>query len=129
MDDWTAAVAEARTRGTAPAQLPDGLGAILNAGNVKAVIEADAIDPQALAAKIPTGTPVLVTCSDSDGQANCEAVRPLTASLKHTALTVVDLDGVNHVLRDDPTDNVANYAKPAPLSPQLITALDNFVTR
>lgn len=129
LDAWAAAVAEARTRGTAPAQLPDGLGAILNAGNVKAVVEADAIDPQALAAKIPTGTPVLLTCSDSDGQADCESVRPLTASLKHTALTVVDLQGVNHVLRDDPSDNVANYAKPGPLSPQLITALDNFVTK
>lgn len=129
LDAWAAAVTEARTRGTAPPQLPDGLGAILNAGNVKAVVEADAIDPIALAAKVPTGMPVLVTCSDSDGQASCAAVRPLTAALKHTALTVVDLKGVNHVLRDDPSDNVANYAKPGPLSPQLITALDNFVTR
>lgn len=129
VDAWAAAVAEARTRGTAPPQLPDGLGAILNAGNVKAVVEADAIDPLALAAKIPTGTPTLLTCSDSDGQSGCEAVRPLTAALKRTALTVVELKGVNHVLRDDPSDNVANYAKPGPLSPQLITALDTFVTR
>ena len=36
---------------------------------------------------------------------------------------------VNHVLRDDPTDNVANYVKPGPLSPQLTAALDQFVTR
>lgn len=129
LDAWAAAVAEARSRGTAPAQIPDGLGAILNAGNVKAVVEADAIDPQALAARVPTGMPVLVTCSDSDGQANCESIRPLTAALKHAELTVVDLKGVNHVLRDDPSDNVANYAKPGPLSPQLITALDNFVTK
>ena len=129
LDAWAAAVAEARTRGTAPAKLPDGLGAILNAGNVKAVVEADGIDPLALAAKLPTGTPVLLTCSDSDGQASCESVRPLTASLKHTALTVVELKGVNHVLRDDPSDNVANYAKPGPLSAQLVTALDTFVTK
>jgi hypothetical protein len=127
VEAWATAVAEARTRGTAPKQLPDGLGAILNAGNVKAVVEADAIDPLALAVKIPTGTRALLTCSDSDGQAGCEAVRPLTAALKHTALTVVELKGVNHVLRDDPSDNVANYAKPGPLSPQLITALDGFV--
>ncbi len=129
LDAWAAAVEEARTRGTAPRQLPDGLGAILNAGNVKAVVEADAIDPIALAVKVPTGTPVLLTCSDSDGQANCAAVRPLTAALKHTALTVLDLKGVNHVLRDDPTDNVANYAKPGPLSAQLTAALDTFVTK
>lgn len=129
LDAWAQAVDQARTRGTVPAQLPDGLGAILNAGNVKAVVEADAIDPLALAEKLPTGTPVLLTCSDSDGQASCQAVRPLTAALKHAALTVVDLKGVNHVLRDDPSDNVANYAKAGPLSPQLITALDTFVTK
>ncbi|MGW0160433.1 hypothetical protein ACWDUN_14070 [Mycobacterium sp. NPDC003323] len=129
LDAWGAAVAEARTRGTAPAQLPDGLGAILNPGNVKAVVEADAIDPLALAVKVPTATRVLLTCSDSDGQAPCPAVRPLVDALKRTALTVVELRGVNHVLRDDPTDSVANYANQDPLSPQLIAALDTFVTR
>jgi len=125
---WNAAVEEARTKGTAPAKLPEGLGAILNPGNVKAVVEADAIDPVALAAKVPAGTPVLVTCSDSDSQANCAAEVALTAALgRHTALTVVGLQGVNHVLRDDPTDNVANYASKDPLSSQLVAALDAFV--
>ena len=81
----------------------------------------------ALAAKVPAGTPVLLTCSDSDGQAKCDAVKPLIDALEHTALTVVELKGVNHVLRDDPTDNVANYAKQDPLSPQLVSALDGFV--
>ena len=37
-------------QGTVPDKLPEGLGAILNPGNVKAVVEADAIDPLALAA-------------------------------------------------------------------------------
>ena len=41
----------------------------------------------------------------------------------------VELDGVNHVLRDDPTDNIANYASGGPLSPQVISALDEFVTK
>jgi uncharacterized protein len=126
---WLAAVDEVRTKGTAPAKLPQGLGAVLNPGNVKAVVEADAIDPLALAAKVPAATPVLLTCSDSDGQAGCVAEQPLIAALKHTALTVVELKGVNHVLRDDPTDNVANYAKKDPLSPQLVTALDGFVNK
>ena len=120
---------QARTRGTAPAQLPDGLGAILNPANVKAVVEADAIDPLALAARVPAGTPVLLTCSDADGQASCDAERPLIEALGHTALTVVELKGVNHVLRDDPSDNVANYAKQDPLSPQLVSALDGFVSK
>ena len=54
---------------------------------------------------------------------------PLVDALAHTALTVVELKGVNHVLRDDPTDNIANLAKKAPLSPQLTAALDEFVTK
>ena len=44
-------------------------------------------------------------------------------------LQYVAFKGVNHVLRDDPTDNVANLIKPGPLSPQLTAALDQFVTR
>ncbi|MGE2715904.1 hypothetical protein ACQI4L_17745 [Mycolicibacterium litorale] len=127
--NWLAAVEEIRTKGTVPAQLPEGLGAIVNAGNIKAVIEADRVDPLALAAKVPAGTPVLLTCSDSDGQAKCDALQPLIGALAHTELTVVELEGVNHVLRDDPTDNVANYAQQAPLSPQLVEALDGFVTK
>ncbi len=127
---WTAAVAQARGSGTVPAgQLPDGLSAILNAGNVKAVAETDRIDPVAEAARIPAATRVLVTCSDSDAQASCEDLGPLTAALAHTDLTVAELEGVNHVLRDDPTDNVANYAKKDPLSPQLISALDAFLAK
>jgi hypothetical protein len=126
---WTATVATARTTGVAPPKLPEGLGAILNPSNVKAVLETDAIDPLALAAKLPAAMPVLLTCSDSDGQASCPAEKELIGALAHTRLTVAALKGVNHVLRDDPTDNVANYAKQAPLSPQLIRALSGFVGR
>jgi hypothetical protein len=127
LTQWNAAVTAVRTTGTVPAKLPEGLGAVLNPSNVKAVIEADAIDPLALAARIPGGTPVLLTCSDVDTQASCGSEGGLTAALAHTALTVVALKGVSHVLRDDPTDNVANYAKPGPLSPQLTAALRTFV--
>jgi hypothetical protein len=126
---WQAAVQQVRTTGSAPEKLPDGLGAIVNPGNAKAVAEADAIDPLDLAARIPAGTPVLLTCSDSDGQANCTGIAPLAKALEHTSLTLVQLQGVNHVLRDDPTDNVANYAKKAPLSPQLTAALNAFVDK
>nr|WP_284230554.1 MULTISPECIES: hypothetical protein [unclassified Mycolicibacterium] len=126
---WNAAVDEARTKRTAPAKLPEGLGAILNPSNVGAVVEADAIDPLTSAAALPAGMPVLATCSDSDSQATCPADQPLFDSLAHTALTVVRMTGVNHVLRDDPTDNVGNYARQDPLSPQLLTALDGFVDK
>lgn len=126
---WAAAVEQIRTMGTVPDKLPEGLGGIVNPGNVKAVIEADAIDPLALAAKVPAGMPVLLTCSDSDTQATCDQEKPLIDALQHAALAVVRLDGVNHVLRHDPTDNVGNYSKQDPLSPQLLSALDQFVAR
>lgn len=126
---WLAAVQQVRTAGTVPPNLPEGLGALLNPGNVRAVIEADKIDPLALAAKLPAGMPVLLTCSDSDEQARCDAEKPLIDALGHTALTVVELKGVNHVLRDDASDNVANYSKQDPLSPQVVSALDGFVTK
>ncbi|MCW1958503.1 MAG: hypothetical protein KIH64_008165 [Mycobacterium sp.] len=127
LNTWQAAVNQIRTQGSVPAALPDGLSAIVNPHNVKAVAEADAIDPLELAARIPAGTPVLLTCSDSDAQASCTGIAPLARALEHTALTRVDLNGVNHVLRDDPTDSVANYAKKAPLSPQFVDALNTFV--
>ena len=127
LTSWLAAVDQVRAKGTVPEKLPEGLGAMLNPGNVNAVMEADKIDPLSLAARVPTGTPVLLTCSDSDGQARCDTVKPLIGALEHTALTVVELKGVNHVLREDPSDNVANYSKQDPLSPQLVNALDAFV--
>ncbi|WP_197503294.1 S9 family peptidase [Mycobacterium sp. E740] len=126
---WLTAVDEIRTKGTVPSNLPEGLGALVNPGNLKAVIEADKIDPLALAARVPAGTPVLLTCSDSDSQAGCDAIRPLADALRHTALTLVELKGVNHVLRDDPSDNIANYASQGPLSPQVVEVLDGFVAK
>ena len=124
---WLAAVDEIRTKGTVPANLPEGLSAIVNKDNLNAIVEADKIDPLQLAARLPDGMPVLLTCSDSDAQASCETERPLIGALKHTALTVVELKGVNHVLRDDPTDSIANYGKPGSLSPQVVEAIGKFV--
>jgi uncharacterized protein len=126
---WTSAVKQARADGTVPAQLPDGLSAILNPGNVKAVVEADAINPIALAMLVPAGTPVLLTCSDSDGQAECQTVQPLADALKQTQLDFVKLKGVSHVLKDDPSDAITNYAKDQPLSSQFVTALDSFASK
>lgn len=124
---WLGAVDQIRTKGTVPADLPEGLSAIVNKDNISAIVEADKIDPLQLAAALPDGMPVLLTCSDSDSQASCLIERPLIDALKHTALTLVELRGVNHVLRDDPTDSIANYGKPGPLSPQVVDAIGKFV--
>jgi len=103
------------------------LSAILNPANVKAVVESDAINPVALAMLVPAGTPVLLTCSDTDGQATCQAVQPLAAALAAAKLDFLQLKGVSHVLKDDATDSITNYAKDQPLTPQFVSALDNFV--
>lgn len=124
---WLAAVDQVRTTGTLPANLPQGLSAMINPANLKAVIEADSIDPVKLAAALPDGMPVLLTCSDVDRQATCADEKPLIDALRHTQLTVVELKGVNHVLRDDPTDNIGNYGKGGPLSQQVLDAIDRFV--
>ena len=79
--------------------------------------------------RVPAGTPVLLTCSDSDTQAYCDAERPLIEALGHTALTVVELKGVNHVLRDDPERQRGQLRQAGPLSPQLVSALDEFVNK
>lgn len=129
VETWRTAVEQIRTTGTVPTDLPDGLTAIVNPGNVAAVAEADRIDPLTLAAAVPAGTPVLLTCSDADSQALCSAVRPLADALRHTDLTVVELRGVNHVLRDDPTDSIANYAKKEPLSSQVVDAVAGFAAK
>jgi hypothetical protein len=129
MAAWTAAVAQARKDGTVPAQLPNGLSAILNPRNVSAVLQTDGINPVALAMLVSAGTPVLLTCSDSDGQAKCDAVKPLADALGRTKLDFVQLSGVSHVLKDDPTDSVTNYANKQPLSSQLAGALNDFVGR
>jgi alpha-beta hydrolase superfamily lysophospholipase len=126
LNAWLAAVDQIRTKGTVPDNLPEGLNAIVSKGNLNAILDADKIDPLALAAAVPAGMPVLLTCSDSDAQASCAAERPLIDALHHTALKVVELKGVNHILRDDPTDSIANYGKPGSLSPQVRDALKDF---
>jgi hypothetical protein len=122
---WNAAVVEARTTGTAPAKLPR-LGAILNPATSRPSLK----PTPSTRWQWPPRCPRAPRCSCRvrfRRPADCAAEKPLMGALGHTALTVVELKGVNHVLRDDPTDNVANYAKKDPLSPQLITALDGFV--
>ena len=88
----------------------------------------------ALAARIPAGTPVLLTCSDTDRQALCNTMKPLIDALAHTALTVVELKGVNHVLRSvasaDRAANVATYGDATlPNAPSVAATIAAFVKR
>lgn len=86
-------------------------------------------DPARLAAKLSPGTPVLVTCSNSDLQVSCSDISPVRTGLAgaRAATDFVLLSGVDHVLKQDPTGSSANYTKPLPFSPQLRQALRSFV--
>ena len=51
----------------------------------------------------------------------------MAAALAHAQLEFVALKGVSHVLKDDPTDSITNYATDQPLSQEFVSALDGFV--
>jgi dienelactone hydrolase len=127
----TRAIAQLRASGTVPAGLPDGLPNVLNSGTALFLSQADRYDPAQLAAHLAPGTPVLVTCSNADLQVSCGEVHHLLAGLAQgqAATDFVQLTGVDHVLKQDPTGSAANYGQPRPFSPQLQQALRLFVER
>jgi hypothetical protein len=123
------AIARLRRTGTVPANLPYGLASLLNASTARFLYQADRYDPAVLAAALPAHTPVLVSCSNADIQVSCAEVNHLVAGLaKADASTdFVHLDGVDHVLKVDPSRSGAGYTKALPFSPQLRAALRSFV--
>jgi uncharacterized protein len=82
-----------------------------------------------VAAKLPRGMPVLVTCSDADTQITCEDADHLMSGLNSagTKTDYVHLTGVNHVLKEDASKTPGGYTKPLPFSNQLTSALASFV--
>jgi alpha-beta hydrolase superfamily lysophospholipase len=123
------AVTQLRRTGSVPANLPYGLATVLNASTARFLYQADQHDPAALAATLPTHTPVFVTCSNTDLQVSCAEVEHLVEGLTkaHADIDFVTLTGVDHVLKVDPTGSSANYTAPLPFSPQLEASLRVFV--
>lgn len=123
------AIQEFRTTGNVPPDEPPALRSVINAANAHALSQEDAIDPAALAAKLPRAMPVLVTCSDADLQITCQDVDSLVSALTGagTKTDYVHLTGVNHVLKEDASRTPANYAKDLPFSAQLAGALASFI--
>lgn len=123
------AIQEFRATGKVPPDEPPALKSVINAANAHALLQEDAIDPVALAAKLPRAMPVLVTCSDADLQITCQDVDYLVSGLTSagTKTDYVHLTGVDHVLKDDASRTPANYTKALPLSTQLAGALASFL--
>jgi pimeloyl-ACP methyl ester carboxylesterase len=125
----TAAIKQLRSAGTVPSGLPAALSSVLSPATALYLSQADRYDPAGLAAQLPDGTPVLVSCSNADIQVTCAEVQHLRAGLAQAAAKTdfVSLNGVDHVLKQDPTGSAASYTKPLPFSPQLQQALRSFV--
>jgi uncharacterized protein len=92
-------------------------------------VQIDRYDPAAVAAKLPAHTPVLLTCSNADGAIGCALVDHLAAGLTQDSarLDFVHLDGVDHFLKEDITQNTADYNESLPFSAQLRAALKTFL--
>ena len=72
---------------------------------------------------------MLLTCSNADGNFGCAQEDHLATGLRQAAtrLDYVHLDGVNHFLKEDITEQVADYNESLPFSAQLRTALKTFL--
>lgn len=100
-NDIPRAVESLRTTGTVPEDLsPIMVQFGFNAYNATFLAEADALNPPDLAASLPDGTPVLLTCSDKDLNISCDQIEPLRASLEHTDLQFGHFTTANHTLEE-----------------------------
>jgi uncharacterized protein len=125
----TSTIAQLRATGTVPGYPPYGIGDELNPTTATFFSQTDRYDPAAVAAQLPRGMPVLVTCSNADEVITCGEVAHLKQGLKkaHAAVDAIHLHNVDHVLKVDPSGS--GFTLPLPFSPQLKAALAAFVQR
>ncbi|MGH7918478.1 MAG: hypothetical protein ACREQM_00870, partial [Candidatus Dormibacteraceae bacterium] len=85
-------------------------------------------DPGQLAAQLQPHLTVLVSCSSADHEVPCSEIDHVVQGLHQPPADTdfVQLTGVDHVLKEDPSGNAANYGKPLPFSSQLKQALKSF---
>ena len=123
-------VASLRRTGALPPGMQPGAGlAYTFQRPLLELTQIDRYDPAAVAAQLPAHTPVLLTCSNADGAIGCALVDHLAAGLTQDSarLDFVHLDGVNHFLKEDITQNTADYNESLPFSAQLRAALKTFL--
>ena len=72
---------------------------------------------------------MLLTCSNADDHISCAPEDHLAAGLRQSPakLDYVHLDGVDHFLKEDITQNTADYNESLPFSAQLRAALKAFL--
>ncbi len=128
-DAAASAVASIRATGTVPPNLPGDLAQVFSPSSAKYLQEIDRYDPADVVAHLPTGTHVLITCSDADIQVSCADTDRLVTAASTAGLhpDAVHLTGVDHVLKEE-TNQPPDYDAPAPFSRQLTRALRKFLT-
>lgn len=126
-----AAISSLRADGKLPADAPQVLSSVFSPATARFLSQADRDDPAQLAARLRAHTPVLVSCSNDDIQVTCVEVEHLVAGLQgaHAQVDLVQLAGVDHVLKQDPSRTALAYTEPLPFSPQLRAALAAFVEK
>jgi uncharacterized protein len=130
LDDTLAtAVDQLRAEGTVPADLPDGLATALPAVDARYNAQVDRYDPAALIGQVPAGTPMLLSCSDADIQISCADVAHLAsgAAGAQPPVDLVQLTGVDHILKQDASRTGDHYDDSLPFSSQLAGALATFI--
>jgi uncharacterized protein len=123
-------IASLRRTGTLPPGMKLGAGvAAIFQQPLREATQIDRYDPATVAAQLPAHTPVFLTCSNADGAIGCPLEDHLAAGLTRTSarLDYVHLDGVSHFLKDDVTQNTADYNESLPFSAQLRAALKTFL--
>lgn len=123
------AVADIRAGRTVPTGLPGGLSNLLPPASQAFLRVADRYDPAAVAATLPVGTSVLLSCSDADIQVSCAGVNHLQGGLNSAGTHVVfaRLRGVDHDLKEDASRTEFNYGSNLPFSQQLERSLTDFI--
>ena len=123
-------IASLRRTGTLPPGLQAGKGvAAIFQQPLREATQIDRYDPVTVAARLPAHTPVLLTCSNADGAIGSALEDHLAAGLTRTSagLDYVHLNGVSHFLKEDITQNTADYNESLPFSAQLRAALKTFL--
>jgi pimeloyl-ACP methyl ester carboxylesterase len=116
-----------RLPGGLPAEVTNGFNPT-GWGTQLELSQIDRYDPATLAAKLPPGTAVLLTCSNADQYFTCSMEDGIATGVSkaNARIDFVHLDGVDHLLKEDITRDPAAWNQALPFSTQLQAALRTF---
>lgn len=124
----TAAITAVRA-GRTPAQIPAVAATTFSPNNIGYTADLDRYDPAQLAAGLPAGTSVLLTCSPQDSQVPCSDVDHLKSGLTKAGVSLdyAPITDMDHALKTDDTPDNDNDDAAVPMAPALARAIATFV--